>query len=267
MGTSWGLPKPVEASWRLCLEDDDVRDDDDVDDAGDDDDDDGPRRRRPGDGIDEDGDDCDVFTQSQCSGQSTALAGSAGRAAPPEAGSRREAAIVAALVPLEILGVYPEGAVSTAALAVMLLADEDLLTQVQSVQIGARAEIAPMVEELCEGNELARHDVPLPRPARGRARNALQNVGRAALLSVQDLIDLQNRTGNRMPAHNYATHDRIEHGNRMPAHNYGIIKFDSFQRSCQHVFCTRCLEWSALASLTLWSGWPQRTVTDDVGDC
>ena len=105
MGTSRGLPKPVEASWRLCLEDDDVRDDDDVDDAGDDDDDDGPRRRRPGDGIDEDGDDCDVFTQSQCSGQSTALAGSAGRAAPPEAGSRREAAIVAALVPLEIPGV------------------------------------------------------------------------------------------------------------------------------------------------------------------
>ena len=44
----WGPPKPVEASWRFCLEDDDVRDDDDVDDAGDDDDDDddGPRRRR-----------------------------------------------------------------------------------------------------------------------------------------------------------------------------------------------------------------------------
>ena len=42
----WGPPKPVEASWRFCLEDDDVREDDDVDDAGDDDDDDdGPRRQ------------------------------------------------------------------------------------------------------------------------------------------------------------------------------------------------------------------------------
>ena len=144
--------------------------DDDVD-AGDDDDD------------DEDGDDGDVCTLSRCSGQSRGNC-SAGRgkrwqgevkrrevqrAPPPEAGSRRPRweAMTAVLLPAQAPGVFPHGGLWAAVDAVLLLlGDEERLVSIQSAQKVARAETAPKLEELCEGNALARHDVP--RPARGR---------------------------------------------------------------------------------------------------
>ena len=90
-------------------------------------------------------------------------------------------------------GVFPHDGLWAAADALLLLlGDEERLVSVQSVQKVARAGMAPKLEELCEGNALARHDVP--RPARGRVgtRHALQKPGLAAL-RCQDPVDGAHR--------------------------------------------------------------------------
>ena len=117
------------------------------------------------------------------------------RAPPPEAGSRHPPweAMTAVLLTAQAPGVFPHDGLWAAADALLLLlVDEDRLFHVQSVQIVARAAMAPKLEELCEGNVLARHDVP--RPARGRVgtRHALQKPGPAAL-RCQDPVDDAHR--------------------------------------------------------------------------